>query len=69
MQIMMGEQQRNMSLQAPVQKLSLGDDVAYLPTEMPTSISTERPHDDDLDEQQITHVRDQYRENHQNHDG
>ena len=49
--IMMGEQQRNMTLQAPVQRPSPGDHAAYLHPEMPTSISSERPHDDGSDEQ------------------
>ena len=67
--IMVGEQQRNMSQQAPVQRPSLGDDAAYLLAEMPTSISSDSPHDDGFDKQKNTHIRGQYRENHQNHDG
>ena len=66
--IMMGQQQRNMGLQAPVQRPSPGDHAAYLHAEMPTSISLDSPHDNTHDEQQKTQVRGQYRENHQNHD-
>ena len=51
MKIIMGQQQRNVSLQTPVQRPSPGDHAAYLHTEMPTSILTERPHDDGSDEQ------------------
>ena len=69
MQIMMGQQQRNMTLQAPVQRPSPGDHAAYLPTEMPTTISSDNPHDNRHDEQKRMHVRDQYREKNQNHDG
>ena len=60
-EIMMGQQQRNMSLQAPVQRPSPGNHAAYLHTEMPTSTSTGSRHDDGSDEQQNTHVRGQYR--------
>ena len=48
---------------------SLGGDAAYLHAVMPTSISSDSPHDNTHDEQPKTHVRGQYRENHANHDG
>ena len=62
--IIMGQQKRNMSQRAPVQRPSLGDHAAYLQAEMPTTISSRNTHDDRHDQQQNTHVRDQYREHH-----
>ena len=61
------EQQRNISMQAPVYRQSLDPRAAYLQAEMRTSKTPDSPHDDSPDEQCKAHVKGQYHELEKNH--
>ena len=60
--IMVVEEQRNISMQAPVCTQSLDLSAAYLHSVIQTSITPDSPHDDGPDEQCQAHVEGQCRE-------